>query len=653
MKHLSYRKDIDGLRAVAVLAVVIFHYFPKILRGGFFGVDIFFVISGFLISNIILRSLEANNFSFIDFYSRRIKRIFPALIAILLFCIVAGWLFLLPDEYSMLGKHIVYSTFFATNISLLQESGYFDFSSNSKPLLHLWSLGVEEQYYLFWPIILIFIYRTKALLLPAILIFITISFILSFGTNKDLAFFAPHTRLWELTVGALAAYIQIHKKEIYQSRYLHKITSKKFDYISLQKTCSILALLMLVIALRHKRFDHYGLLLTITGTFLLISLESKAFINEKILSNKSMIYIGLISYPLYLWHWPILVMLSLYKENITNIDRLIAVLISFILSCATYEFLEKKLRHTKNRSVIIILLAVFATIGFIGFLIYKNNGFYGRFKQELLPIIQLKANSKEVKYEKCLLNDKNQDSSSFSKSCLDEGDKPLIFLWGDSHSAHLYPGLLNLQKHGGDFRLGQFNIGSCPPILDKDFNKFGNKFCAANNNYVFNKILSSKPDNVILSFSLAALSHQDLYKLNDTIQLLKKNKIKKITLIGTMPLYQIYTGKEQGNFKKFLLKISKDNGLAKRNKIGISNLEEEEMILKTIAQQNGITYISMIDLLCNKEGCIITTDERGQDILTYDGGHLTTSGSIFVINSISQIILPQNQKQKGVTRELQ
>ncbi len=640
MKHLSYRKDIDGLIALAVLAVVIFHYFPKILRGGFFGVDVFFVISGFLISSIILKSLEANNFSFIDFYFRRIKRIFPALIAMLLFCIIAGWFFLLPDEYSMLGKHIIYSTFFATNIGLLQESGYFDIASNSKPLLHLWSLGVEEQYYLFWPIILIFVYRARSLLLPTILIFIIISFILSFGSNKDLVFFMPYTRLWEFTMGAMSPFFK------------QKITSKNRNYGSLQNTGSILALLMLVIALRHKNFDHYGLLLTIAGTFLLISLEGKAFINTRILSSKSMIYIGLISYPLYLWHWPILVILSLYKENVTNIDKLIAFFISFILSCATYEFLEKKLRHTKSKAIPIILLSIFTIIGFTGFLIHKNNGFYGRFKKELLPIIQLKANSKDVRYEECLLNDKNQDSASFGKSCLEEGERPLIFLWGDSHSAHLYPGLLNLQKHGENFRLGQFNIGSCPPILGKEFNKFGNKFCETNNNYVFNKILSSKPNTVILSFSLAALSHQDLQKLNDTIQLLKKNKIKKIILIGTMPLYKIYTGKEKGNFKKFLLKISKDNGLAQRNKIGISNLDEEEVILKTIAKQNGITYVSIIDLLCNEEGCMITTDEAGQDILTYDGGHLTTFGSIFVINSISKIILPPKQPQKSIMHEL-
>jgi len=150
----SYRSDIDGLRAVAVLSVAIFHLFPAWLPGGFVGVDIFFVISGYLISRIIFLETRQGQFSYLDFYRRRVVRIFPALIFVLAFCLLAGWLILLPDEYQLLGKHIIASSSFVQNLLLLNENGYFTKTSESKPLLHLWSLGVEEQFYIFWPLII-------------------------------------------------------------------------------------------------------------------------------------------------------------------------------------------------------------------------------------------------------------------------------------------------------------------------------------------------------------------------------------------------------------------------------------------------------------------------------------------------------------------
>ena len=152
--HLKYRLDIDGLRAIAVLLVVCFHAYPDRLLGGFIGVDIFFVISGFLISSILYRENNRGGISFADFYSRRVRRIFPALIVVLLASLIAGWFLLLPDEYSEMGKHVVAATFFISNLALWGESGYFDVVAELKPLLHLWSLGIEEQFYLLWPLVI-------------------------------------------------------------------------------------------------------------------------------------------------------------------------------------------------------------------------------------------------------------------------------------------------------------------------------------------------------------------------------------------------------------------------------------------------------------------------------------------------------------------
>lgn len=204
LAHPKYRPDIDGLRAVAILAVVLFHAFPGKMPGGFIGVDIFFVISGFLISTIIFSSLERDRFSLVEFYVRRIRRIFPALIVVLLTSLVVGWFTLFPDEYKQLGTHTAAGAAFIQNFILWRESGYFDNAAESKPLLHLWSLAVEEQFYIFWPLLLAFVWKRQWSFLK-----ITAAIgLASFAANIYLmhrsptaAFFLPISRFWELMVG--------------------------------------------------------------------------------------------------------------------------------------------------------------------------------------------------------------------------------------------------------------------------------------------------------------------------------------------------------------------------------------------------------------------------------------------------------------------
>ena len=209
-----YRPDIDGLRALAILSVMIFHAFPNLLRGGFVGVDIFFVISGFLISRIVFIGLANGNFSFVDFYVHRIRRIFPALILVLLTALVLGWYAMLAVEYRALGKHIAGGIGFVDNILLWQEDSYFDTASELKPLMHLWSLGIEEQFYLFFPVLLVVLWRVRFSLWLAIAGMIILSFVANLywmGVDGAGAFFLPHTRFWELLAGGLLAYGEVFK----------------------------------------------------------------------------------------------------------------------------------------------------------------------------------------------------------------------------------------------------------------------------------------------------------------------------------------------------------------------------------------------------------------------------------------------------------
>ena len=203
-----YRGDIDGLRAVAVLLVVAFHAFPRKVPGGFTGVDIFFVISGFLITSLILRSKESGDFSFMDFYARRIKRIFPALIVVLAACLAVGWVVMFPGEFRDLGKHAAAGAGFVANFSFLQEAGYFDITADQKPLLHLWSLGIEEQFYIVWPLLIVLVWRWKNGPLAMAVLICLGSFVWNVALtkiNRSQAFYLPFTRFWELMIGCIVA----------------------------------------------------------------------------------------------------------------------------------------------------------------------------------------------------------------------------------------------------------------------------------------------------------------------------------------------------------------------------------------------------------------------------------------------------------------
>ena len=208
--HNHYRPDIDGLRAIAVLSVVIFHAFPEYLGGGFIGVDVFFVISGFLITSLILREQKEERFSLRHFYARRIRRIFPALSLVLGFGLVAGWICLNFMEYKQLTKHTGSSAIFLTNFMLLREAGYFDNAADTKPMLHLWSLAIEEQFYLAWPLALMFFKRLPRWLFPVLVVLLLSSLIYSlslvFKGNLELDFYSPLSRSWELLLGASLAF---------------------------------------------------------------------------------------------------------------------------------------------------------------------------------------------------------------------------------------------------------------------------------------------------------------------------------------------------------------------------------------------------------------------------------------------------------------
>jgi len=344
-----YRPDIDGLRAVAILSVLLFHASPRCLPGGFVGVDIFFVISGFLITGIILKDLERGNFSFADFYARRIGRIFPSLLLVLIVCLSFGWFILLPDEYVQLAKHTIAGAAFMSNLLLWHQAGYFDAAAQSKPLLHLWSLGIEEQFYIMWPLLLVLFWRRTQRILPMICLLALVSFSLNailVGRVPSLTFYLPITRTWELLLGSALSSLLAGHRVVRSS-----ILSELFAVLG-----SLLIVLSLSLISENRRFPGWWALLPTLGTALLIGAGSQAWINRRLLADPVCVFIGIISYPLYLWHWPMLVYLKLVVDSDFVLSpmrlRLLmvgALAVSGCLAWATWRFWETPLRNLNPR----------------------------------------------------------------------------------------------------------------------------------------------------------------------------------------------------------------------------------------------------------------------------------------------------------------
>lgn len=372
--HPVYRPDIDGLRAFAVLSVVGFHAFPAAFPGGFVGVDIFFVISGFLISGIILKGLASGSFSFQDFYLRRVKRIFPALVLVVASSLVAGYFLLLADEYKQLAKHAISGLFFVANFALWTEAGYFDTSAEFKPFLHLWSLGIEEQFYMLWPLLLWLFWRWKQRLLLTICVLAGLSFIANLiwiDPSPVMTFYWPHTRFWELLAGASLAAAVLQRAPSNPLGYRQRNIAGWFGIALLLGSTFGFD--------RTLAFPGYWAVLPVLGAVLIIFAGPEAWINRNLLSRPSAVFIGLISYPLYLWHWPLLTFPRIINGEETPYGvRLIALGLAFLLAWLTYALLERKVRFRSSWRIPATLAASALMVAGVAHVVKSQDGMVDR-----------------------------------------------------------------------------------------------------------------------------------------------------------------------------------------------------------------------------------------------------------------------------------
>jgi peptidoglycan/LPS O-acetylase OafA/YrhL len=611
----QYRPDIDGLRAVAVMLVMAFHAFPEAMPGGFIGVDIFFVISGFLITGIIVRELDQQRFSLVAFYNRRIRRIFPALITVLFVTLVLGWLWMLPAAYAQLSADVFASAAFVSNIALLLQSGYFDIESGKKPLLHLWSLGIEEQFYLFWPLILMLVARLRLSILAAAAAIGLASFVLNvalIGSDPVATFYLPFTRAWELLAGAALACSWTRVSQTNAASNLRAAAGL------------VLIAVAATVLDPHRAFPGWWAILPVGGAALLLSAPA-AWGCRHLLANPAMVRIGLISYPLYLWHWPLLVFFAIIKfAPLTLIERWLIVGLSFALAWLTYRYVEIPFRFRRPSSIrIFSLCSGMVLIALAGGVIVQERGFDFRLPPEIRDMAAVPTQSSKWRVHECLLDLSHE--TSFADACVDRGRRPLILVWGDSTAGALLPGLRKAQETR-DFGIAQFTSSSCVPALNTDVAGVPN--CRAINDKVLTLARDLKPDIVLLH------STWDRYLdgVAETVVALKKQTNARIIVLGSVPWWK--RGLPNEVLRYFMLHHRLIPERSDRAAADSSAARLREKLVPL-----GAEFISVWDTLCNADGCLARIGDTAKDISASDQVHLTEKGSVFLIQSIIDKVL--------------
>ena len=624
--QISYRADIDGLRAIAVLSVVIFHANPRLVPGGFIGVDIFFVISGYLISSLILSGLKDGSFSYLDFYARRIRRLFPALIAVLLATLALGWFTLLPTEFASLGRHTLAAAAFAANILNYAEDGYFDAPAISKPLLHIWSLGVEEQFYFVFPALLILVWRKRRAELFLILIGIA-SFALNVATVRDhlsFAFYLPLTRFWEFLAGALLSSVPVA-----YSKYDQRMTLGPLVMVPWRDGMAAAGLLMIFAGFAVISTDYFPgwwALLPVFGTVLLIGAGPLAWINRKILADRKLVFIGLISYPLYLWHWPLIVMgrtiMDAYDNKYERSTAIVAVTLAFVLAWLTFQFIERPVRAPRPafaaRRITTALFTGLASVALLGFVTVQFNGLPTRYPKEIQAL--LTGNTFADVYADDLPVDESKNSAG-----------PLLVTYGDSHAGHLQPGLRRLQNER-TFRLQLRGWRlDCSPMVS-GLRPADEETCRASIAAEHSYLERAKPDIVVIAALWAR--YREPERISETLRFLQKIGVPRIVVIGSVPLWSepsrfiLYRAYKADPLHKIPERLF---SLAKRSL-------EVDRRLKDITSHLGVRYISAYDVFCNENGCLARLGDTAKDIVQWDSSHLTPAGSWYLVSRITDQI---------------
>jgi peptidoglycan/LPS O-acetylase OafA/YrhL len=647
-RRQTYRPDIDGLRAIAVLAVVAYHFNVGPVPGGFIGVDIFFVISGYLITASIIDNLRAGSFTFADFYQRRIRRIFPALLVVLLFTFATALTLRRDDElFSVLRPFgatyygIVAGAAFVTNFTLLHTTNYFTQTGTTQPLLHLWSLAIEEQFYIVWPLFLYGLFRLKLVSLPFVLVIATLSFgsnVYTMQSNPEIAFYSPQSRAWELMLGAALACVEEGGGVLWPRT---------------AEACSAIGLALIAVGLfalnRNSTFPGWAALLPALGAVLVISAGPDALLNRYVLGNRPAVAVGLASYSLYLWHWPTLLLFEKYAAPFaTSSPERQLLKAAALLCCAgatwlTFRFVETPFRFgpwRRPRHAGLLLLAMLAVgLGAAAApTIVLQTAALSPYQRQTMPVLQRAAERSDFAamfgQRPCFSYQAGESAAVFTQNkCLDlkyPGAKTVL-LTGDSHAGSLSLGIGPLLERL-NVNFLQLSAGGCEPIGTDD----STQRCKDINDLVAQSIAKVKPDIVIVdtwwtdamkppAFLGGDFNATLSAKLDDFLQ----SGAKAIILIGEIPVW--FPTLPENLARNF---VQNNRPIPQRTLVGLDPASlAVDTLMKSFRYPAGVTYLSMRDVLCDAAGCLTAVGpDLEHDIVVWDYSHLTPPAARFVTN---------------------
>ena len=625
---MKYRAEIDGLRALAVLPVIFFHAGFEFFNGGFVGVDIFFVISGYLITTIIISEMAEDNFSIVNFYERRARRILPALFFVMAACLPFAWLWFLPSDLKDFGQSLVAVSIFSSNILFWIEGGYFGTAAELKPLIHTWSLAVEEQFYILFPI---FLMLTWKLGIKWILILLSIIFLISLGVaewgaynSPSGAFFLLPTRGWEILVGVFAAF------------YLNYNTHLKSHTIN--QVLSLLGFGMIsysIIAFNETTpFPSLYTLIPTIGTGLLILYAVPKTYVHKLLSMKFIVGIGLISYSTYLWHQPLLAFTK-YRvlEEPSDLNLIILCAASLVIAWFSWKFIEMPFRSkTKVSRRSIFKFALIFTLFFsvTGLWLHNNNGaleYYPKEKQKILANFINPSDYVSKRHKQIRLLE-------FSKS----NDKKDILIIGDSHSEDLVNAVFEAGLNN-DMEFSSYYISVACGVLfvrDKKDREATNLNCQREDGSFFNNDLQIQMSLADEIWIISSWTQRDLIYMSKSIENIKTIN-KNIKLFGT---------KNFGNpSSKWYNKVDIDDWSSaifddsdKSKYVTISKVNND---LSSISKSLGVEFFNTQHLICR--GKAFCSNYIDGNIISYDGTHLTKHGAKILGFSLKNVLNKNNR----------
>ena len=615
----AYRPDIDGLRALSIILVVMFHLHVGFTRGGYIGVDVFFVISGFLITGLIVKEAQTSGFSFARFYERRIRRLFPALFAAFLATTFVSWWILFPVELESYGQQLASAIGFAANLFFYAGAGYFADDSAMQPLHHTWSLAVEEQFYLFFPVLLLPLLRLHgSRLIGLIWVLAIASFALSVywmkQDNQEAAFYLLPARAWELLLGALIA---LNGVPALPNRHW-------------RNGASLLGVVAIIAAAgafnKNVAFPGWSALVPCVGAALIIHAgrERDTWV-YRAFSMRGIVLIGLASYSIYVWHQPLIVLWkSRFDIYLSVSDRLILGALSLAIGFASWRFIERPFRYgtllPTRRAAFWGAGAVMACGLAVAGALVMGQGFESRFPEEARRLATWKYAFPETEFSKarCFIGRAQADRPRVDDLCVQvKPGKKNVLLLGDSHAGHWITAWQEAAPSNTNLMLA--SASGCKPVLR---DPGGSARCRAVMEWAFREFLpNNRLDGIIIS---ANWIMSDVARVPETVRFLKQYA-DKIYVVGPVPIYF-------DTVPRLLLRslLYKDEGLIDRRR-DPARFPLDKALSEALRNE-PVTYLSMIDTLCEERKCLVRTPDG--EPMHFDYGHVTHKGGLEVVRRL-------------------